>query len=173
MTLHIFELGRHIAEEFEVEASVQDIINVVYFTGGPTAGTNLLKLYSDSDSLSTYRRGMERIGDNRVVTANQESADQLSETLIAENNTEVFSATVEIDSSSYDVTTINIGDLVGFAGFTNFVNSLRLNVVTKRRVDFGIRLRLGRVPYKSTNNNALLTRQVGQLQTLDNPDSPS
>lgn len=173
MANHVFELGRHIIEEFEVDASVQDMINVVYFTGGPTAGVNLLKTYNDPDSLAIHHRGMQRIGDNRVVEANEEAADQISESLIAENNEEVFSAVVNIVAAAYDITTINIGDSVAFNGFTNFINSLELEVVSKKPAIDGIQLHLGRIPYKSSNNNAEVILQIDKLQTLDNPNSPS
>lgn len=173
MATHVFELGRHIVEEFEIDASVQDMINAVYFTGGPTGGTNLLKYYIDTDSLALHHRGLQRINDNRVVTANEEAADQASDTLIAENNGEVFTAVVDIVAAAYDITTINIGDSVSFVGFTNFINYLTLQVVSKTPTIDGVRLRLGRILYKSSNNNARLSQQIDMIQTLDNPNTPS
>lgn len=170
---HHFLLGKHLTG-FDFEASIEEIKNVVYFTGGPTAGTNLLKQYTSTSSLAVNRRGMERLSDNRILAANEPSAAALSDSFMDENSSELFSATpLVIDGDTYDLTTINLGDTVKVGNFGNFLDDIVFQISSIDRYAKEARLTLGRLPFKSSAYVDELKRKLENEQTLDNPDTPS
>jgi hypothetical protein len=168
---HKFIIGKH-AESFNIEASVEEIINVVYLTGGPTAGVNLLKQYTDTASLAVNKRGMDRLNDNRITDAT--TASTLGEAHIDENDEEIFRADpLAINAGTYDISTIDLGETVAFEGAGNFIDSLIFQVTAKDRNEDNIVLTLGKLPLKSDSYVDQIRRDLDNEQTLDNPNAPS
>lgn len=170
---HLFILGKHIGA-FRLGGSIEHIKNVVYFTGGPTAGVNLLKQYTNPSSLAKYRRGMIRLNDNRILAANEPAAEIISESYMDENNAEVFRTRgVNILAESYNISTINPGDTAKFVGLGGFVDGLVLLITAvDRNADF-VNLTLGKIPQRSDSIVDKLKRDLDKEQTLDNPSAPS
>ncbi len=167
---HKFILGRHFTE-LEIESDIENIVNVVYFSGGPTAGVNLLKKYTDTASLGTNRLGMKKLVDNRVTVA--ATAQSLSEGYMDENSAEEFKSEIFISAETYDVDSINLGDTVGFRGVSIFVNSLVFQISKiNRRLD-GVGLTLGVLPIRAASYVEDIRRDLEKQQTLDNPSVPS
>lgn len=167
---HYFTLHKHL-ESIEVHSTIENIKNVVYFSGGPTAGVNLLKLYTDTASLAINKRGLKRLSDNRVTLA--ATAQTLSENLMEEYSDEEFSSEITILGETYDIDTINLGDTVGFRSFGSFIDNLVLQVRSITRGTDYVRLVIGKLPLKSSTYVDELKRSLENEQTLSNPNTPS
>lgn len=171
--VHTFIVGRHITE-LDYESTIEYIKNVVYFTGGPTAGENLLKKYTLPSSLAINRVGLERLADNRIVTANEASAEAIANSLMEENSSEVHIADpVTIHASTYDIRTINLGDTVQVKASGNYIETLLFQITSLRRYTDSIELRFGKLPIRSSAYVDDIKRKLEKEQTLGNPDAPS
>lgn len=169
---HTFILGEHITA-FDFEATIEYIKNVVYFTGGPTAGVNLLKKYIDSASLHSNRLGMERLSDNRIIAANEPSAAAIADSFMDENSSEVFmTSPLTIHADTYDISTISLGQTVSVVGIGNFVDSVVMQIVGIERRPDTISLELGKLPLRTAAYVDEIKRNLESEQTLANPDSP-
>lgn len=167
---HLFTLHKEV-EKLEFESSIEHIKNVVYFSGGPTAGVNLLKLYTDSDSLAINRRGLVRLADNRVTVA--ATAQTLSESLMDENSDEEFLSTATILAEKYDIDSIQLGDTVAFQSFGNFIDRQVLQITKIKRGGDYVTLTLGKLKLKTSTYVEQIKRDLENQQTLDNPNTPS
>lgn len=170
---HKFILGNHILK-FDWEATIEYIKNVVYFTGGPTAGVNLLKVYTDQLSLSLNKRGMEKMVDNRILAADEPSAAALADSFMDENDDEVFSAQpLTISAGKYDLSTINLGDTVSVIGLGSFIDTIIFQIASLERSSDYAALTLGKLPLRSDAYVDEIKRKLENQQTLDNPNTPS
>ncbi len=168
---HKMVIGRH-AESFNIEASVEEIINVVYFSGGPTAGVNLLKLYTNVPSLAVNRRGMNRLTDNRVTDAT--TASTLGQANINENNAEIFRTDpLTINANTYDISLFKPGDTLAFEGFGSFIDSLIFQITAIDRHPDYASLTLGKLPLRSDFYVDQIRRDLDDQATLANPTAPS
>lgn len=167
---HYFTLHKEV-EKLEIESTIEFIKNVVYFSGGPTAGVNLLKLYTDTASLAINKRGLARLSDNRVTLA--ATAQTLSEGLMAENSDEEFLSTCTVLGEKYDIDSIQLGDTVAFQSFGNFVDRLVLQVTKIKRGGDYVDLTLGKLKLKTSTYVDDIKRDLNNQQTLDNPNTPS
>lgn len=167
---HLFTLHKEV-EKLEIESTIEYIKNVVYFSGGPTAGVNLLKLYTDTDSLAINRRGLARLSDNRVTVA--ATAQTLSEGLMEENSDEEFLSTCTVLAAKYDIDSIQLGDTIAFQSFGNFVDRLVLQITKIKRGGDYVDLTLGKLKLKSSTYVEQIKRELENQQTLENPNTPS
>lgn len=169
---HQFVLGRHI-HEIEVASTIENVRNVVYFSGGDTGGgANLFTYYTNDDSITENgRRRLERLSDNRTTTV--ADADLQVSSFLDERASEEYQTPLVIFASAYDISTIKPGQTAGFGGFGTFVDRLVLQIA--RVVVFPDRaeLTVGRLP-KSQNDRLFKAQgDLNKLQTIDNPSSPS
>ena len=164
---HYFHLHKHISG-IKISSTIENIKNVVYFSGAPTAGVNLYDLYTDVDSLRINKRGLARITDNRVTTSTNSAI--LSNSLMDEQSIEEFSTDITILAIDYDIKTIKLGQIVGFRGFGSFIDNLALQVRSITRGADYIRLTLGKAPMKSSDYVNDIKKQLQDEQTLANPD---
>ena len=171
-TIHKLILGKHF-KQVEVGASVDEVRNVVSFTGGDVgAGVNLFTEYSDLDSIATQgRQRLERVVDNRVTIAN--TADSIAAAILATKSDEKNFATVEVLNSKYDTRTIEVGHAVQFKGIGNFLEDELYTVVSRSPTPESMRLTLGFIPNRMQDTIDQLIGDVQQIQTVDNPDAPS
>lgn len=166
---HHFIKGRHL-ESLSITASVESIVNVVYFTGGPVGGVNILGKFSDVPSLSVNRLNMSQQNDNRVI--DEGTAQILAENYMAENSNETFLSTVTILASQYDISTIHLGDTSVFESFGSFVDVLLFQITELERHTDYVVLTLGKLPFRADSNVDQIKRDLQKQQTLDNPDQP-
>lgn len=171
-TIHKLIFGKHF-KQVEVGASVDEVRNVVSFTGGDVgAGVNLFTEYSDLDSIATQgRQRLERVVDNRVTIAN--TADSIAAAILAAKSDEKNFATVEVLNSKYDTRTIEVGHAVQFKGIGNFLEDELYTVVSRSPTPESMRLTLGFIPNRMQDTIDQLIGDVQQIQTVDNPDAPS
>lgn len=169
---HLFVLGRHI-EDLELEASVENNKNVVYFSGGDTGGgENLFSKYSNADNIEALgRQRLERRSDNRVTVA--ATADAIGNSVLDQGDGEDYQSPLTISDEYYDISTINPGDVVGFGGFGNFIDQLLLQIARVERYPHYVVLTLGILPERASGTLKDIETDLAYLQTIDNPDAPS
>ena len=171
---HTFIKGRHI-HSLEIEATKENIANVVYFTGGDAgSGSNVYVNVNSSSSLLVNRRGLVRLNDPKVKGATGAATGTIiANNYISGHNTQTYITQVEIANSSYDITTIDLGEIVGFASFGTFVDNLLLQVVGINRKEDSIILSLGELPHRATEQMEEIQRSLEATQTVSNPSAPS
>jgi hypothetical protein len=167
---HRFVVGRHL-ETMEIASTVEGVTNVIYFTGGPTAGVNLLKLYSDTESLSLNWRSMLRLYDNRVTVSS--TAQALSDAYFDEHDDEVFRGEITVLADKYDISTIELGQTVAINGLSNFMDTRLLQITQVRRSPDKITLTLGDLPLRRDTYINQLNNELEKVTSLDNPSAPA
>lgn len=163
--------GLHI-QSLEIEATKENITNVAYFTGGDTGGgQNLFINVNDTLSLVENRRGLIRLSDNRVTDVS--TGQLIAQNYIDQNNEQTYITQVTVTDSTYDINLFNIGEIVAIEDYGNFVDDLLLQIVgITRNIDTVI-LWLGVLPARQTALTEQLGRELADIQTIDNPTTPS
>ena len=171
---HTIVKGKHI-EELDIEATKENIVNIVYFSGGDDgSGDNVFVKLTDTTSIVENRVGLARLTDNRVSGSDGVSIAQvLAQNYIDRNNAETYLTQVTVVDGTYDISLYDLGDIVGFAGFGNFADNLLLQIVAINRHEEMITLSLGVLPKRTTAQVQQIERKLIDVQTLDNPTTPS
>ena len=171
---HTLIKGRHI-NELSIEATKEQIANVVYFTGGEvSAGVNAYVNVNSTTSLASNRRGLVRLNDPKVKGASGNATG----TIIANNyinghNAQTYITQVEVVDGTYDITTFDLGEIVGFASFGTFVDRLLLQIVGMQRKVDSVVLSLGELPHRATEQMEQVQKSLEATQTVNNPTAPS
>lgn len=159
-------------EKLSIGASIEQVINSVYFSGGiPTGSTNLYKYYSDVTSIAQYGQKLSRISDNRVTLST--TADAIGNSKVAELKDEMYATSVTVIDKQMDTSTIRPGMIIGFAGFGSFVDSLLMQIVRVAYTPEETTLTLGVLPKRLHTELDQITRGLIAEQTLANPTTPS
>lgn len=168
---HVMVLGRHI-ENLEIELNIERVKNVVYFSGGDTgSGDNLFTSDSDATSLANIRQGLAKISDNRVTVS--ATAAAIMQNFLDNNADELYITSITITADRYDITTMDIGEIVGFGGFGNFIDLLLLQIVSINRKPNSVTLNLGVLPRRATADIEAILNSITDLETVNNPSAPS
>lgn len=168
---HLITFGRHI-NSLDLEASIETLKNIIYFTGGDTGGgVNLYVKTVDTDSVANNRVGLARIADNRVTVT--DTAVLLSQNYLDENSAETYVTQVTIWESTADLTLYLPGDTVGFEGSGTMVDSLLLQIVGVQHTPNSVVLSLGVLPRRATARVEEAIRGLQDIQTINNPSTPS
>jgi hypothetical protein len=162
--------GRHIGN-LKLVMSTENVKNIVYFTGGETAGTNLFKEYRDSASISSFGQRIERKTDNRVTL--NSTADAIGESIIVSQRGEAYHTVVDVLDTTYDITLFKPGDTVGLLGYGNFVEDLLLQIVRIEYTPTKARLLLGTLPPRLSGTVEQVRRDLISVQTVLNPSEPA
>jgi hypothetical protein len=163
--------GRHL-NNIKIAATIENVKNTDYFTGGLVSGSNLYTKYIDATSVANYGQKLSRESDNRVTTT--ATADILGNAFIAKNKDEQYHTEVTIiDGLGIDTTSVKLGDMIGFSGFGTFVDKLLLQVVQLTYNAQGVQLTLGTPTKKLTTAVEEAIRDINLLETVANPSSPS
>jgi len=161
--------GIHVST-LTLSATIENVKNQVYFSGGETAGVNLFKTYSDSDSIDRYGVRLDRKSDNRVTVA--ATANAIGDTAIATGKDEQYQTTITIADKTLDIALIKPGMVVNTLGF-GIPDSLLLQVI---RIDYKedyATITLGTFPKRFNIDTERVTRGLLALQTVANPVAPS
>lgn len=168
---HTFILGKHV-QELDVEYSIEEITNKVYFTGGEvSADTNLYKKYTDATSIANYRQGLKRISDHRVTLA--ASADLISEAEIDRNSVPRYRSTITILENAYNIEEIVLGQLVTFRNFGNYIDDLDLQIVGLSYEPDRVTLQLDTLLPSVNKRIEDLRRNLVELDNEQTPTTPS
>lgn len=128
------------------------------------------KRYVDNTSIGQYRRGLERLQDNRVTL--ETSADVIVSSQINRSKNPRYRSSITISASTYNIRSIKLGDLVGFRNFGNYVDKVTMQVV---RIDYtpdAVQLQLDTLLPSVPKRLEDIKRNLNQEQVSDNPDIP-
>lgn len=167
---HTFVLGKHISA-LNIEYSLEQVINSVYFSGGPTASVNLYNAIKNSASVQKYGQWLERMSDNRVTDST--TANVIINGELNNKSSPLFLTTVEILASDYDIETIDPGEMVAFRNFNNLIDTLVFQIVALTRTPDKITLNLGTLPPRQSAIVNDVQRRLDLLETIANPSTPS
>ena len=168
---HVFRLGVEI-QQLSLRSYIGDVINDVYFTGGEVGDPpqNLFRRYTQTPASNT-RRGLKRRTDNRVTLT--DTADTFANTLIARKNRVQYRSEIAILDEVYDIESINLGDVVGFANFGNFTDDIELQVVAINYRPDRVTLTLDTLLPDINRVIDDLARSQDESDTQNNPDAPT
>lgn len=162
--------GRHLSS-VELEATIENLVNIVYFSGGATAGVNLFQKYTNTSSLRSFRPGLAKLSDNRVTDTT--TGTLLAFNLSDEHDGEEYITNIEVLETAYDISLFNVGDTVGFAGFGTFMDGFVLQIVSMKRMPDKVQLGLGMLPFRPTQMLQELLARMNDIDTVANPSVPS
>lgn len=173
---HYFYLGKHILS-LNLQKSIETMQNLVYFTGGQVSTDmdgnpiNLFKKYEDDTSITNFRRGLDRLSDNRVIL--EDSADIIVDSEISRGSQPRYTSSIVLSNSVYDIRSIKLGDLIGFRNFNNFVDSVTMQVVQIAYTPDSVSLQLDTLLPSVPKRLDDIKRNLAQSDVADNPDAPS
>jgi len=146
-------------------------IDNFYTVSDTNAATNIFRKYTDATSISDYRRGLQRVTDQRVKL--YESADIIVDSLIDRYKDPRYRSQITISDKVYPIESIKLGELVGFTNFGNFVDDVTMQIV---RIDYkpdSLTLSLDTLPPSVPKRLEDLKRNLQQEEQKENPTSPS
>lgn len=164
---HTLIKGKHI-NNFEIGQSLEDVTNLVYFTGGATVGVNLQVYNLNTTSISLYGQWLETQADNRVTDS--DSAGIIIQGILDQKSEPRFIIpNVTVLASAYDISTLMVGQCVGFANFNNLVNSLILQIMSITYTPDSAVLKLEVLPPTQSKRLEDIKRNLDAQQTENNP----
>lgn len=160
--------------QLNIALSIENVKNYLLYSGGDTgSGTNLFKLYQDTESTANFGIRLASQSDNRVTL--NATADAIGNAYISENSDETQETSVTLLNTSIDITQFTPGKTVGFRNFGNLIDDLVLQIV-RREVNMSagfVTLTLGRLPFRLSDELQRISRGILNEQTIKNPSSPS
>jgi PKD repeat protein len=142
---HIFILGKHI-ESLDLKRSIEGLVNDFYFVGGDTTPgddtTMVFKHLTDSGSITSWRRGLQRVTDRRYTLST--SITNYWNRIDGDYGQPAYTTTIVISAGRYDVETIKLGQMVGFGNFGNFIDGILLQIVSLSYTPYKVTLQLGK-----------------------------
>lgn len=189
---HTFVIGKHFTK-LSYDKRTDNIVNVIYFTGGNVGGYNLFKVYEDQASIDLYGRKLLNYSDNRVTL--QATADLIANTILTNKSDPEVRVPMEV-LQNYPIDTINPGDVVTFRNNKGEVGTMSLWDVgdwDSMYWDYNVfnpatyELQIARFGRDGDSVNATLStsppdvnkrvedinRNLEKQQTLNNPDQPT
>jgi hypothetical protein len=166
----VFTKGLHL-DAISIVASIVDLVNTAYFSGGLVSGSNIYVSYSDADSLGLYGPHLDRPSNLNITDTN--TAHQAAVADVEPNKDEKYQTTVTVVDKTMDTTLLKPGMVVGFNGFGTWIDDLLVQIV---RVDYGpeeVALTLGALPKRMHPEFDKALRSLNALNTVDNPSAPS
>lgn len=171
---HVFFLGKHI-KSLNLRSYNGDTVNDVIYTGGSTDPTDplILPLFVRKTvvPVTGTRRGLNRTSDSRVTLV--PSAEILSDGLINEGQNIQYRTTLDILDRTYDIESIAVGDLVGFANFDNQVDDITMQVVALNYTPDVINLQLDSMPKSMPKRLEELRKSLLVTDNSNVPDAPA
>ncbi|AZZ51434.1 hypothetical protein C1I64_04835 [Rathayibacter festucae DSM 15932] len=168
---HTFNLGIHLTD-VSIKKSAEDLRNKIYFVGGDTGGGVILyKVYQDAGAIADHGLGVYRITDRRFTLAS--SAQRYANKIMSRFARPIFTSTIEISAAKYDIETIQVGHIIGFRNFGNYVDSQVMQVVSRRYLPHKVVLELGELLDEQRNIVSDLEEELSNEQYQQLPTSPS
>jgi hypothetical protein len=167
--------GKHI-NTLEIEATKENIKNVVYFAGGDDGtGTSTNILVKRNATISPNRVGLAILSDNRINSTNggTTAAALFANEYLADNAAETYITNVTLLDRMIDTNLVKLGMMIGFSGFGNFADSLLLQVVGIQRTPDQAILQLGTLPIRASQAVSQLQAEISAQQTVNTTATPS
>ncbi|WP_156666083.1 hypothetical protein [Rhodococcus sp. HS-D2] len=141
---HVFTKRKDI-KVINPKQSIENLINVVHVIGGETSsgGPQLYKEYIDLTSVAQWGRKVHRITDRRITL--EATAQRYAQKVMSLYSQPIYTTTLEVSSGAYDIETIQLGQMVGFRNFGNFIDGLVLQIVSLSYTPRKVTVQLGGV----------------------------
>lgn len=166
---HTFILGKHL-EDANFKYSLEEVKNSIFFSGGDDgSGTNLQQSDTDQISIQQYGTWLDRPSDNRVT--NSSTATTIIDSILNEKSDPKFGTTIEISAGKYDVSSIQVGQAVGFKNFNSLIDSLVLQIMSVKEAAEGVTLVLAVLPPHQSKRIEDIKRNLEKQQTENNPET--
>jgi len=164
---HVFYLGEHI-KSLDLKSSIHDATNRTIITGG---GTPILyRDYTETPAPNT-RRSLEQYVDRRLT--DDDSADIIGQGINDQNNKIKYRTSIEVLSKQYDIESIDVGDVIGFRNFGNYVDLLTMMVVGRTYMPDYVQLQLETKPPTINKRLEDIKRNLAVAENQDIPDIPT
>lgn len=197
---HKLTLGKNI-KNLAVEKRAQDLVNVVYFVGGPTGGVNLYNKYILQTSIDLYGRHAIVYSDNNVTLS--ATAQIISNNILSTQGQVELRIGLDIMDDGgnasaalgFDIESITLGESISFRSFGpgsggtlwdvakwdlakwDFdITDISSVIVQVTRIDYTpdvLSLTLSTVPPDITKRVQDIYRNLQQANVLLNPATPS
>lgn len=164
---HYFTFGKEIID-VDIEYTLEKMANNVYVVGGlKPDGTSLIATSSDPDSIATYGQRLSTKVDNRITRPS--TAQTIADNIIKDNRNPSFIIKIEVNAKDYDITSVRIGQLVGFRNSSGLVGDLEVLVVGKVYTPELVTLYLSTLPPSQSKRIQDINRNLKDKQTEDTP----
>lgn len=167
---HVLTFKREI-NNLDLSASIENVKNKIFFTGGLSGATNLFLQKTNSVSDAAFGTQIDRISDVRVTNSNVGSS--IATNYLDKVDDEAYETNVMIIDTMVDITTFNLGQTVGFKGFGSFADSVIIPIVRLVRDKEKAQLDLGTLPVRQSDILQDSQDQILAMQTVANPTQPS
>lgn len=154
--------------KLELHKNIERITNHVLFTGGGDPA--LFREYIDAVSRGQWRKGLQKLSDNRVTDAN--TAEILMEAAADEVSQPIWLGTVEVLRAEHPKM-IRAGELAGFRNFGNVIDFLTVQIVAVDVTPDKFVVQLGAQLPKQSQRIEDIKRNLTRLEIENNPNAPS
>ena len=167
---HIFYKGKHLSD-VKISEDASDLRNRIYFVGGDTGSGILYKVFEDTSAIEDHGLGVYRITDRRFTIA--ASVQRYAEKIMSRYARPIYTSTITIPASDYNIEEIKIGDVIGFRNFGNFIDSQQLQVVSYTYTPTKVTLQIGEILDDQRTIVADLEEGLANEQYQEIPSAPS
>lgn len=171
-TSHLLIRGQHISSLKAIN-TIENIVNTLYFSGGIPSGLtqNIYSIYQNAQSVANFGQRLDRQSDNRVTV--QATADAIGNSSVSNTEYEQNQTQVVVQYPNFDTSLFHPGDIIKFAGYGNFIDTLSLQIVHIDYKPSQVTLTLGmQPPRQQIQVQQILDGLVAQ-QTIANPPTPA
>lgn len=188
---HKFIIGLHFTK-LAYEKRTEEMVNLIYFTGGDVGGTNLFKVYEDTASIAAHGRRILNYSDNRVKLV--ATADTIANGILDERSSPEVRVPLEV-LQNYPIDTIKPGDMVGIRNSNGLASETSLwdvgnwdemywdynlynpatyllQIARFGRDGDSVNATLSSVPPDVNKRMEDINRNLEKQQTVNNPDTP-
>lgn len=163
---HYLTYSDHIVD-LDIEYTMEQLSNLVYVVGGEVNGVSLVSVASDVDSISTYGQRLSLNVDSRITLQN--TADIVAENILKDKRNPAFVVKISVLAKNYDITTIRVGQLIGFRNVKGLLGELELQVVGKVYTPEKVDIYLSQLPISQSKRIEDINRNLKDNQTKDTP----
>lgn len=162
--------GVHL-DQIKIIASIEYVVNTVYFSGNTVSGSNIYTVDTDATSVDEFGIKLLRKTDNHINDTT--AAHAVGSAIVADQKDEQYLSVVTIADKTMDTSLLNVGMIIGFNGFGTFVDSITSQIVRIDRSPEETKVTMGVLPRRVTTALEQLRRGLIAVNTVDNPTSPS
>lgn len=169
-----FTLGGNI-ELMNIERSMEQVINDVWFSGGtpegaPDGDPALFVHRFNEYSSNLWRRRLLKTSDQRVTV--EATANLIADSELERNANPEYTIEVTVVAAKYPIEDIMVGQLGMFANFGNFIDEQQLQIAAVDYLGDKVKVTMGQLPPSMPKRIQDIKRNLDILEQQNNPISP-